>query len=175
MSDAVGFTVIGTPKPAGSKYAAKTKDGRVYVRDASASRGGTEWRKQVAETARRAMGARDPLDGPLFLVLRFYVGRPKGHFGRRGLLPNARPYPTTRPDLTKLVRSVEDACTGIVWRDDSQVIFQTTHKEYGSPARVELAVTPLTLLGFLTGKIAGGVARAAVDNVTPLRKIDGGA
>jgi Holliday junction resolvase RusA-like endonuclease len=39
-------------------------------------------------------------------------------------------HPTVKPDLTKLLRAVEDALTGVVWRDDSQIIHQVVNKEY---------------------------------------------
>jgi Holliday junction resolvase RusA-like endonuclease len=80
------------------------------------------------------------LDGPLALAVTFHVPRPKGHYGKRGLRPTAQVYPTTRPDVTKLLRAVEDACTGVVWRDDAQVVRQVAAKVYGEPARAEVEV-----------------------------------
>lgn len=74
------------------------------------------------------------LDGPLELLVVFTVPRPKGHYGARGLRPSAPEYPAVRPDVTKLLRAVEDACTGIVWRDDAQIIEQHATKRYGEPA-----------------------------------------
>lgn len=136
---AVGFTVYGVPQPAGSKVAGRAKDGRMFVRDAAAK--SAPWKRQVAQAAGEAMSG-DLLDGPLSLAVVFYVPRPKSHQGRRGLLPSAPPYPATRPDLTKLVRAVEDALTGVVWRDDAQVVRQFAWKAYGEPARVTIEVRP---------------------------------
>ena len=74
--------------------------------------------------------------GPAKLTLTFYRDRPKGHFKtKKGALTSeikdsAPIYPTTRPDLTKLVRAVEDALTGVIWKDDSQVIEQANFKRY---------------------------------------------
>ena len=42
--------------------------------------------------------------------------------------------------MTKLVRAVEDALTGLVWRDDAQVVVQTVRKRYGHPERAEVLV-----------------------------------
>jgi Holliday junction resolvase RusA-like endonuclease len=42
----------------------------------------------------------------------------------------------TRPDATKLWRPTEDALTGIVWRDDSQIIRQLVRKRYCGPGEV---------------------------------------
>jgi len=81
------------------------------------------------------------LGGALEVSVIFTVPRPKGHFGARGLKPSAPAYPTVRPDVTKLLRAVEDACTGIVWRDDAQIVAQHAIKRYGEPACAEIRVS----------------------------------
>jgi Holliday junction resolvase RusA-like endonuclease len=104
------------------------------------------WKLQVAQRAGEAMLGRALFDGPMLLVLRFYRARPKGHFGTSGDL-NAKgrrtPLPAVKPDTTKLVRGVEDALTGVVWRDDAQVCGQVALKEYGEPERVVIEVRPI--------------------------------
>lgn len=68
------------------------------------------------------------------LELRFFSERPKNHYGTGRntgrLKSSAPPYKITNPDLTKLTRAVEDALTGIIWKDDSQVVQQETMKRY---------------------------------------------
>jgi Holliday junction resolvase RusA-like endonuclease len=84
------------------------------------------------------------MDGPLQLTAHFVVPRPKGHHGAKGSVrPSAPAYPITRPDTTKLLRALEDACTGILWRDDSQIVSQFAFKAYGEPARAEVEVRAL--------------------------------
>ena len=51
-----------------------------------------------------------------------------------------------RPDATKLVRAVEDALTGLVWRDDAQVVIQTVRKRYGHPERAEIFVQEINVM-----------------------------
>lgn len=144
----VSFTAYGLPQPAGSKRAFTHRHtGRVMVVDAA--KGSRGWKQEVAAAARAAMttqavdgGGLLP-DGPLALHVQFFLPRPKGHIGARGLRPSAPDYPTTRPDATKLLRAVEDALTGIIWRDDAQVVVQTVSKHYGEPARCEVEITPL--------------------------------
>ena len=144
----VQFTAYGLPKPAGSKRAFQHRHtGRIVVTDAA--KGSRAWKQEVASAARAAMTNAVVTDsgllpdGPLGLHVEFFVPRPKGHYGARGLRPTAPDYPTTRPDVTKLVRAVEDALTGVVWRDDAQVVVQTVSKHYGEPARCEVAVIVL--------------------------------
>lgn len=130
----VSFCAYGLAKPAGSKTVGHTKTGAHFVRDSSGARG-KDWRRNVAQAAGIAMQNRALLDGPVRLQITFYVPRPKAHFGAKGLKPSAPEYPTVRPDITKLLRAVEDACTGILWRDDSQIVSQHAFKRYGEPAR----------------------------------------
>lgn len=134
----VSFTVYGVAQPAGSKRAGMSKSGKMFVRDdAKRSR---PWKTQVSQAAGEAVNGAGLLDGPLELSVIFTVPRPKGHYGARGLRPSAPAYPAVRPDVTKLLRGVEDALTGIVWRDDAQVVAQHAYKVYGEPARADIEV-----------------------------------
>lgn len=144
----IAFTVYGVAKPGGSKsgfYNPKAR--RVIMTDAS--KGAKPWKAEVSAAAQVAMLAQSVtsdgllVDGPLAVAFTFVVPRPKGHFGKNGVRPSAPELPTTRPDVLKLARAVEDACTGIVWRDDAQIVTETLRKVYGEPARCEVEVTPL--------------------------------
>lgn len=157
----IEFTVLGKPQPAGSKKAFVVRGRPVIVDDAKKSR---PWKDSVAAAAQDAMIAADleRLEGPLLLEIDFYVARPAGHYGsgrNAGVVKDSAPrFPAVRPDVTKLVRGVEDAMTGLVWRDDAQVVTQTAKKRYGHPERAvvlvwqveavgELAQAPLTAEG----------------------------
>jgi Holliday junction resolvase RusA-like endonuclease len=134
----ISFTVYGEAEPAGSKTAGVTNYGRRFVRDANPA--SYEWKRLVSQVAGAQMNGAEQLEGPLSLVLTFVRTRPKRHFGKRGLLPSAPAYPTVKPDALKLARAVEDALSGVVYRDDAQVVEQVARKVYGEPARVEIAV-----------------------------------
>lgn len=134
----VAFTVHGVAAPAGSKTLGYSTGGKAFVREAS--KRSAPWRRLVSREAGLAMEGQPLLDGPLGLRVRVYVVRPKSHYGARGLRPSAPTAPITRPDLTKYLRGIEDALKGIVWRDDSQVVWQEAQKVYGEPARAEIEV-----------------------------------
>lgn len=138
----IRFVVYGEAQPAGSKRAFVPKGWiRPVLTDANPK--SKIWKEQVSrEAARVAEGGL--LEGPLRLELAFYRPRPKGHFGKSGVRPSAPTFPDTRPDTTKLVRGVEDALTGILWRDDSQVCEQLARKLYGEPSRVEVLIEEMT-------------------------------
>jgi Holliday junction resolvase RusA-like endonuclease len=150
LSDApLRFVVYGRAQPAGSKRAMPVfkggvRTGKFNVIDASEGAGA--WKQEVAAIAMHAMAARKSpaLTGALMLEVMFYFKRPKSHFrtGRNAdrLRPGAPRYPSVKPDCTKLVRGVEDALTGIVWRDDAQVVQQVAGKFFGEPPRAEIVV-----------------------------------
>lgn len=138
------FTVYGIAQPAGSKRGfSNQKTGRVIITDANNK--AKPWKAEVRTAAAEAAGRNGLvglMDGPLELSLTFYVPRPKSHIGARGVRPSAPMFPTVKPDVLKLARAVEDACTGVVWRDDSQIVTELLSKRYGEPARCEISVWP---------------------------------
>lgn len=146
-SRAVAFTVNGVPAPAGSKKGFYNKKaGRVVITDDS--KASSPWKAMVADAAAKRMNGGDLLSGAIELHVLFYMPRPKGHFGsgrNANVLRAAAPaFPTVKPDATKLLRALEDACTGLIWRDDAQVVVQHVEKRYGEPARAVVAVAQLT-------------------------------
>lgn len=119
----IAFRVVGTPRPQGSKrYVGHSKAGRAILIESSDQRV-RDWRGAVVEAANEAMAGRERITAPVVLRVRFEFARPKSHYGKRGLLPSAPALHTQAPDLSKLVRALEDALTDAgVWRDDSQVV-----------------------------------------------------
>ncbi len=152
------FTVLGRPQPGGSKRAfAVRKDGvptgRIAVADANPK--AKSWQREVKLAAMAALeangwqllpnlGPDGLLTGPLNVSMTFYVSRPKGHHraGRLAhlLKDSAPPLPIVRPDCSKLLRAAEDALTGLVYRDDAQIVDLDVHKRYGTPERCEVVV-----------------------------------
>jgi crossover junction endodeoxyribonuclease RusA len=134
----IAFTVFGHPQTAGSKKGFFNKNlGRVMIVDDNSN--SRVWKEQVSSKAREEYTG-DLLRCPIKLTLTFYAPRPKGHMGTRGLRASAPPYPITRPDVLKLARAVEDALTGVVYGDDSQIVTELLMKRFGEPARVEIEI-----------------------------------
>lgn len=126
----VEFFVPGSAKPGGSKRSFRHKHtGKIVTIDAADNK---VWRATVAQIASYTI--KKPFTGPLRVTFDFSILRPRHHYGTGSNSDNIRQsapkYPTKRPDLTKLIRSTEDACTGIVWRDDAQIVSQHANKEY---------------------------------------------
>lgn len=118
----IRFEVHGLPAPQGSKKAVgRRKNGSTILIEMS--RKVRPWREAVEAEARRVRPSR-PIMGAVVLRVTFCLRAPQK-------MPRGRVWPTTTPDLSKLVRSTEDAITtGLIWGDDSQVIGTWAEKIY---------------------------------------------
>lgn len=137
----VTIIVRGTPSPGGSKSAFALKgSGRIVVVDAGGKRT-KAWRERVAHEAASVMRGQPHFAPPLALAIEFRLARPKAHYLRGKLRADAPRLHTIRPDATKLLRSTEDALTGVVWRDDAGIARQRVGKSYAdSPDQVGAAI-----------------------------------
>lgn len=84
-----------------------------------------------------------PLDGAFLVTVHFALRRPKGDCrptasGQPYALRKSAPvHHLKKPDLDKLTRAALDPLTGLLWRDDSQVIALHPTKSYArSPLEV---------------------------------------
>ena len=106
---AIGFHVVGLPAPQGSK---RHVGNGVMI---ESSKKVKPWRQDVVAAALDHRPA-TPLDGPLFAYMVFTLPRPKSAV-------KARTAPDRTPDLSKLLRSTEDALTTAgLWADDARVV-----------------------------------------------------
>jgi Holliday junction resolvase RusA-like endonuclease len=160
----IDIVVFGKGKPAGALAIGRRKDGGAFLRHRD---GGdlADWKNAIKDKAGDAMRT-GPYDGPVAIDGHFYFARPKGHYGTgrnaTQLKPSAPPYPTTRAngDSDKLARAVLDAVTGVVIRDDSQVVDLRIRKRYadGSAVRLQLKVWALDDLDVLFAQGGGAAA-----------------
>jgi Holliday junction resolvase RusA-like endonuclease len=121
QAPAVSITVRGLPAPQGSK---RHVGNGVMIESSAKVK---PWRQDVKFAALEAVGACWVLlDGPLVAAMTFTFARGQGHFrtGRWShlLRPSAPLRPAVPPDLSKILRSTEDALTGVVWKDDARVV-----------------------------------------------------
>ena len=126
----ITLRVNGEPAPQGSKSVGR--HGGVYEKSKKVK----PWREAIraAALAQGAPGA----DGPVTVEIVFLLPRPAGHY-RTGsnshlLRDSSPPWPATRPDLDKLVRSTLDGLMlAGMYRDDGQVVNLAASKRYANP------------------------------------------
>lgn len=108
------FFVPGIPIPEGSLKALNRRGTKQPIVIHQNSPALTKWRTAIAEMARYYMGVKPVFESDAIeLTCVFTVPRPR---------TVTREYPTVPPDLDKLMRSVGDALTGIVYGDDAQSV-----------------------------------------------------
>jgi Holliday junction resolvase RusA-like endonuclease len=128
----ISFFVPGKPQPAGSKRAFivnRKIDHKPIAVVSDANPKSKDWKIDVKHFAAEEYSG-PLLTGPLLLELTFYLVRPEFHRNQSGLTKSAPRHPISKPDLLKLTRGVEDALTGMIWRDDAQIVDHILRKRY---------------------------------------------
>ena len=113
------FFVHGLPTPQGSSRAFVVNGKAVIT---SANRNLKAWRDLVSL---RAQEFAEYHEGAVVVHLEFYLPRPIS-------LPKKVQHHVKKPDLDKVVRAVNDSLTGIMFKDDSQIISIIATKEYAT-------------------------------------------
>lgn len=124
----IRFEVFGKPLTAGSKkpFQVRRKDaggnwirtGQTIIVDDNPKT--KFWKAAIQEAAGKAAGGEILVNVPILLTARFYFARPKSHYraGGQQLIARAPIEHIQKPDLSKLLRALEDALKGVVYGDD---------------------------------------------------------
>jgi len=128
----IEFFVPGRPGPSGSLSSYHNKKTGKHIA-APASRYKKPWMQAVTAFAMMAYRGK-LLTGPISLSVEFVLKRPNEDWGtgknKDKLKDSASKYHLKPPDLHKLIRSTEDALTGVIWNDDKQVVTSSLLKRY---------------------------------------------
>ena len=127
----ISFTAFGNPIGKGRPRVVRLPSGKVhtFTPDRTAA-----WEQSIRVQA-LAHRPDKPLEGPLVLVLTFYLVKPSS--------AKRRKYPHVRPDADNLLKACLDALNGLMWRDDAQIVDLIAQKWYGDPPRVEIIIQEL--------------------------------
>ncbi len=123
------FFAPGIPVPQGNlkPFTYKGQDGTVRASMAEGTKGLHPWRASLGYVALMAKNESQHPGffgrEPVLLRAEFIFPRPKG-------LPKYVRAKVSNPDLSKLVRAIEDAITGILIGDDAQVVRIEAGKRY---------------------------------------------
>lgn len=122
----IRIVVYGVPGPQGSKSFKGMRKGKPVL--VESSKKVKPWRDAVFAEAVEAVRGLGAISGPVSLRVVFTLPAPAY------AIRSKRPIdPIVMPDLSKLVRSTEDALTDAkVWGDDAQVVATYSWKTYPS-------------------------------------------
>ena len=139
MSRKIEFFVPGTPVGKGRPRAARRGAGVVMFTPEKTA----DYESLVAATASNAMRAEaGPLfTGPLEAVLemRFPVPASWSKAKRARALAGVE-WHTSKPDADNVAKAILDACNGVVFRDDSQIVMLTATKEFSETPGVRVVI-----------------------------------
>lgn len=146
----VVLRIHGVPTPQGNK-SAFVRNGKAVVvegRRGPARAAHAAWRQAVATAARDHLDANPwqaPFTDACVVFVTFLLPRPKSVSVKR------RPWPTVKPDVDKLLRSLLDGLTdGGLLRDDTLVVRVEVEKAYAAddePTGARVTIQPRTLAG----------------------------
>jgi len=95
------------------------RGGFVKAYDPKKSREGKQSVKFFVANKMEEEGA-SPLEGPLHMQIQFGIKLPTSQHRKRTPVP--RKWRIKKPDLDNLIKLVKDACSGIVYLDDNQIV-----------------------------------------------------
>ena len=128
------FKVYGEPVAKGRPRF--TRQGRAYTPKKT-----HDYESEVALMAKQAMGTQEPLETPVAVYVYVTFPIPQSYSKKRTeACLNGSEKHTKRPDLTNIVKSIEDGMNGVVYKDDSQITSIHATKVYGTVAMVEIYI-----------------------------------
>jgi crossover junction endodeoxyribonuclease RusA len=136
----VKFAVQGIePAPQGSK----THVGNGIMRESC--KRVQPWRFAVSQAA---LATGEPMvNGSVSVLITFLFPRLKSHLDTKGNLKKDAPFfKASRPDLDKLCRSTLDGITGVLIKDDSQVVTLIASKQYANEGELPGALITINPL-----------------------------
>ena len=146
----IRFRVEGDVVPQG-RPRLTTAGGHPRAYDPAASR---DYKHYVRLVAAQHKGE-GLLEGPV--AVKLLVGRriPSSWSKRRqDAAQKGEILPTTKPDVDNMAKGVKDALSGVIWRDDAQVVELTVRKVYASSGFVEVEVAEVQGQGSSAAKAA---------------------
>ena len=153
MSRKIEFFVPGTPVGKGRPRAARRGAGVVMFTPEKTA----DYEALVAATAAAALPgdamAHQLLDGPLeaALEMRFPAPASWSKAKRARALAGAE-WHTSKPDADNVAKAILDACNGVVFRDDAQVVVLIATKAFSDEPGVRVVIRECSLLAGIGGQ-----------------------
>lgn len=137
----VEFTIPGEPIPQGRPRAGRNR-GKIVMYDPKESK---DYKRYVSIIARQH-APKTLLEGALSVRMKIYRQIPKSTTKKdRALIFEGVKRPVSKPDTDNYVKSVLDACNGILFKDDSQIVDLYASKFYSEQPRVEIRLQEIDI------------------------------
>ena len=135
----VSFTIPGPPKGKARPKVTRAQNGAsvTYTPDATVA-----YEELVrARYTTEAKGYRFPDNAALRVEIKAYFPVPKSStkYIKAGML-NGRIRPTKKPDTDNIIKIICDALNGLAYKDDAQIVSNSTEKRYANDGFVEVCI-----------------------------------
>jgi Holliday junction resolvase RusA-like endonuclease len=138
----IQFTVYGEPVAQGRPRATMI-NGHIRMYDPKKSRDFKDYVRLVASEHR----PEKLLEGPISLVVKVYKPTLKSFSKKKKAAAEAGQLrPTSKPDVSNYLKLIEDALTGVIWKDDSQIIDCSISKYYSETPRTEIQIKEMDVI-----------------------------
>ena len=140
MSKMLKFEIPGSPIGQGRpKFS--TINGHAKAYDPEKSRNYKAYVRLLATQAMKASGF-TMIEGPCSIEIFAFFEVPKSKSKKfREAALNGLERPTKKPDLSNIVKGIEDALNGLVYKDDSSIVSLKIQKYYSEFPRVEIEIS----------------------------------
>lgn len=81
-----------------------------------------------------------PICDAIRLDVKAFFARPKNHYNKKGLKPNAPLYCVKTPDADNILKFVGDALNSVFWSDDKVIAEGVISKQYCDVPRMEINI-----------------------------------
>ncbi len=141
----VAFTVPGTPVAKG-RARSFVRNGHVahYTPERTAN-----YENLVKLVAQQAMVGKELFTCPVLMKIDLFVSIPVSWSKKKQKAAlSGEVMPDKRPDLSNVLKSIEDALNGIVYQDDKQIVSLTIEKRYAEIPKANVEVRKFELVRF---------------------------
>ena len=140
MSNVLAFEIPGQPIGQGRpKFSTINGHARAY--DPEKSRNYKAYIRMLATQAMKDRGF-TMIEGPCVLRIDAYFEVPKSKSKKfREAALNGLERPTKKPDLSNIVKGIEDAINNLVYKDDACIVSLSVCKFYSDVPRVEVVIS----------------------------------
>jgi Holliday junction resolvase RusA-like endonuclease len=123
MGRKIEFSIVGEPVAQGRPRFSR-HGGFVRAYDPAKSRDAKQHVRYAAGEVMKTSG--EPLSGAIHFKAQFGIAMPRSQGRKRN--PRPRVWRVKKPDLDNLSKLVKDACSKVVFIDDSQIVRMTVEK-----------------------------------------------
>lgn len=134
---ALTFTIPGPARGKGRPRATvRGGHAAVYTDDKTVA-----YENLVKMVGRAALGQREPFRVPIRMEIVIWVAPPASVSRKRRLaMLLDEEVPAKKPDISNIIKAVEDGLNGVVFTDDALIVHLTAFKAYSETAQVRVSI-----------------------------------